>query len=109
MSLRVVLRPATAAEIRDLEARERTHRAALRQAGLSSRVVVDEGGIFAAVLVEHEASGRRGFLDEEGQVLWLDEARGIGALAPAVAGGPRLESGTEGRGARRRRRRPSRR
>lgn len=105
MSVRLLLRRANPAEIRELERRERRHRQRLREAGCTGRVVVDDSGCFAAVLVERQSDGRLGFLDPDGEVRWLDEARGIGALAPAVAGSVRLER----RGPERRRRRPVRR
>ena len=107
MSLRVRLRPLTPSDVRGLERRERRHRERLRRAGCRSRVAVDTSGCFGVVLVEEEGTGRFGFLDGDGRVRWLDEARGIGALAPAVAGGVLFEPEVGRTGARRGRRRRS--
>ncbi len=89
--VRIGVRRLTYAEVQELRRREKKYRRSLRKRGYTTRTLVDDSGCFAVVMVEDEANGRRGVLRPDGEVVWLDEVRGPGALAGAAASGASLE------------------
>ncbi len=89
--VRIAMRKLTYAEVQELRRREKKYRRSLRKRGYITRTLVDDSGCFAVVMVEEEATGRRGVLRPDGQVCWLDEVRGPGGLAGAAASGASLE------------------
>lgn len=84
---RVEIHKLTASEKREIERREREHRARLAQQGYTTHALTDESGCFAVVLVSDPKSGRKGFLLPDGNVRWIDQAMRPGALAEAAVSG----------------------
>ncbi len=96
--VRIRMRRVTYGEVQELRRREKKYRRALRRKGWTTRTLIDRTGCFALVMVEDEAGGRVGVLQADGSVLWLDEARGVGALAAAAVSGAAVEPPGEGSG-----------
>ncbi len=88
---RIGMRKVTYAEVQELRRREKKYRRNLKKRGYTTRTLIDETGCFALVMVEDEANGRTGVLRPDGQVMWLDEVRGVGALAAAAVSGASIE------------------
>jgi len=89
--VRIRIRKVRYGEVQELRRRERKYRRALEKQGYVTRTLIDDSGCFALVMVEEKASGRTGVLQADGSVVWLDQARGVGALAAAAVSGASIE------------------
>ncbi|HSJ20998.1 MAG TPA: hypothetical protein VK964_10520 [Nocardioidaceae bacterium] len=87
----VKVRKLTEGEKREIERRERKHRARLSRLGYTTRALVDTTGRFGLVMVEDRELGRTGLLLPHGDVRWLDEAMGPGAFSDAVVSGIEID------------------
>lgn len=80
----VVIQQLTASDRRKVMERERKHRSRLARQGYATQTLFDDTGCFGIVMVEDPETQRTGVLLPDGNVRWMDEASGFGALADAA-------------------------
>jgi hypothetical protein len=88
----IEMRKLTRSEKRAIEQREKKYKDKLAELGYESRVLIDQTGCFAIVMVEDPVTGRKGLMLPNGKVRWTDEAKmAIGGLADTVVSGVNLK------------------